>query len=180
MVHKLPPEIPLDYAAIIEPLAIVWHAIKVSKVTDWPKQSILVLGGGPIGFALLLCLRAIGATNVIVSEPTETRRRQVADFASKIVNPVTDDVEKVCKEASNDQGVDVVFDCAGVQVALDAGFKAIAYEGLYVMVAVWEAPMAVPNFEFLMKHITLKGTFVIGDGKHTRTKLKTRAKTTDR
>ena len=166
--HLLPPEIPLEYAAVIEPLAIVWHAIKVSGVPipDWTSKSVLVLGGGPIGFALLLCLKAIGVKNVLVSEPTETRRKQVADYATTIINPITDDVEQKCKDATNGQGADVVFDCAGVPVGLEAGMKAIAYEGLYVMVAVWEKPMTVPCLLFLMKHVTLKGTFIIGDGKN--------------
>ena len=164
MLHRLPSEISLEFAAVIEPLSIVWHAIKVSGIEEWSGKSVLVLVGGPIGFALLLCLRAIGVTNVIVSEPTETRRKQVADFALKVLNPISNDIEKECKAATENEGVDVVFDCAGVQVALDAGFKAIAHEGLYVMVAVWERPMVVPNLEFLRKHVTLKGTFIIGDG----------------
>lgn len=167
MLHKLPDSIPLEYAAVIEPLAIVWHAIKMSTVPlpDFRNKSILVLGGGPIGFALLLCLKAIGATNVIVSEPTETRRRQVSEFASTVLNPIKDDVEKGCKDVTNGEGVDMVFDCAGVQVGLDVGFKAIAFEGVYIMVAVWEKPMLVPCLEFLRKHVTFKGTFIIGDGK---------------
>jgi (R,R)-butanediol dehydrogenase/meso-butanediol dehydrogenase/diacetyl reductase len=168
MLHKLPPEIPLDYAAVIEPLSIVWHAIKTSGVTNWADQSVLVLGGGPIGFALLLCLRAIGASKVIVSEPTETRRQQVAEFATRVANPITEDVVGICKDLTSGEGVDVVFDCAGVQNALDAGFKAAKFEGLYLMVAVWEKPMVVPNWDLLQKHITLRGTFIIGDGKSNR------------
>lgn len=166
MLHKLPASVPLDFAAVIEPLAIVWHAIKISgiPVDDFKNKSVLVLGGGPIGYALLLLLKAIGATNVIVSEPTDTRRRQVAEFASTILNPIKDDVQKGCKDVTNGEGVDIVFDCAGVQVALDAGFEAIGMEGTYVMVAVWEKPMVVPCLEFLRKHVTFKGTFVIGDG----------------
>lgn len=166
MLHKLPDAIPLEYAAVIEPLAIVWHAIKMSTIplAEFKHKSVLVLGGGPIGYALLLCLRAIGVTNVVVSEPTERRRRQVAEFASSILDPVKDDVEKGCRDVTDGEGVDMVFDCAGVQVALDAGFKAIAHEGVYVMVAVWEKAMMVPCLEFLRKHVTFKGTFIIGDG----------------
>lgn len=56
MLHKLPPEIALDYADVIELLTIVWHAIKVSAIVEWKEQSVLVLDGGRIGFALLLCV----------------------------------------------------------------------------------------------------------------------------
>lgn len=161
---KLPPQIPLEYAAVIEPLAVVWHAIKVSGVNEWKGKSVLVIGGGPIGFALLLCLRAVGADTVIVSEPTEVRRKQVAEFVKLVVDPVKEDVEQKCKELVGVDGVEIVFDCAGVPQGLESAFKAVRYEGLYIMVAVWEKPMVVPNWQFLLKHITMKGTLIMDNG----------------
>lgn len=143
MLLKLPPEVPLEYAAIIEPLAVVWHAIKVSGVTEWKDKDILVLGGGPIGLALLLCLKAVGANKVIVSEPTETRRKQVAEFASTVLNPITDNIAQRCMELTDGTGVEILFDCAGVPAGLNAGFDALRFEGLYVMVAVWEKPVSL-------------------------------------
>lgn len=172
MVHKLPPQIKVEYAAIIEPLSIVWHGIKVSGITEWAKQSVLVLGGGPIGFALILCLRAVGTGTIIVSEPTETRRKQLVEFTSAVVNPMTEDVVAQCNQYSDGQGVDVVFDCSGVQAALDTGFRAVKSEGMYVMLAVWKAPMIVPSWELLYKHITMKGTLTIGNGKSSPARIK--------
>ena len=99
---------------------------------------MLVLGGGPIGFALLLDLKAHGATNVIVSEPAKIRREQVSEFAQAVINPINENVGDRCRELTNGVGVDIVFDCAGVPVGLEAAFDAIKYHGLYMMVAVWE------------------------------------------
>lgn len=56
--------------------------------------------------------------------------------------------------------MDVVFDCAGVPVALEAAFDAIRTEGLYVMIAVWERPLTLPCWQFLSKHITIKGVLI--------------------
>ena len=162
MLLSLPDSIPLEYAAIIEPLAVVWHGIKETGIKDWKDKSVLVIGGGPIGFALLLCLKAQGASNIIVSEPTEARRKQVAEFASAVLNPIKESVGDRCQELTGGVGVDAVFDCAGVPAGLEAGFDALRYEGFYMMVAVWEKPMVVPCIKLLMKHITLKGTFIMG------------------
>lgn len=52
--------IPIEYGAVIEPLAVVHHAVRESNIQDWSNKSVLVLGGGPIGFALLLDLKAHG------------------------------------------------------------------------------------------------------------------------
>lgn len=43
------PESMLDVAALIEPLAVARHALHRAKVSSWKGQSVLVLGGGPIG-----------------------------------------------------------------------------------------------------------------------------------
>lgn len=43
-VHAIPNSIPLDVAALVEPLSVAWHAVKVSKIK--PGESALVLGAG--------------------------------------------------------------------------------------------------------------------------------------
>lgn len=123
---------------MIEPLAVVHHAVKEAGISDWKDKSVLVLGGGPIGFAMILLLKAHGATNITVSEPATIRRQQVGEFAQHVIDPIKEDVGKRCRELTGSGGVDVVFDCAGVPSALAAGFDAIRSSGLYVMVAVWE------------------------------------------
>lgn len=138
--HQLHPlgNIPIEYAAVIEPLAVVHHAVKESGVTDWSNKTVLILGGGPIGFALGLDLRAHGATNIVVSEPAKIRREQVSEFTQTVINPINEDVGDRCRELTGGVGVDVVFDCAGVPAGLESAFDAIRYGGLYMMVAVWE------------------------------------------
>ena len=132
--YPLGPNIPLEYAAVIEPLAVVHHAVKESGVKDWKNKSVLVLGGGPIGFALLLDLKAHGATKVIVSEPALIRREQVSEVCQAVINPVNENVGEKCRELTDEIGVDVVFDCAGVPAGLTAGLDAIRFEGLYMNV----------------------------------------------
>ena len=136
--YPLGPNIPLEYAAVIEPLAVVHHAVKETGIKDWTDKTALVLGGGPIGFALLIDLKAHGATNIIISEPTVTRREQVSEYASAVVNPINEKVGDKCREITGGRGVDVVFDCAGVPAGLEAGFDALRVEGMYMNVAVWE------------------------------------------
>ncbi|KXT17341.1 hypothetical protein AC579_3841 [Pseudocercospora musae] len=163
--HKLPQGIRLEDAAVIEPLVIVNHAVKVSGIPkgSWREKEILVLGGGPIGFALLLILKAVGAEKVFVSEPTVTRREQVREFCEEVINPFEEDVAEKVKGLTEGRGAEVVFDCAGVLPALESAMDALRFEGLYVMVAVWEKPIIIPCWKFLHKHVTMKGTLIFGD-----------------
>jgi threonine dehydrogenase-like Zn-dependent dehydrogenase len=50
----LPDNIPLDIAALIEPLAVGWHAVTQSPIKGGGGENVLVLGGGPIGIAVIL------------------------------------------------------------------------------------------------------------------------------
>ncbi|CAK3858709.1 chlorophyll synthesis pathway [Lecanosticta acicola] len=159
----LPPGIPLDFAAVVEPLAVVQHAIKVSGIDHWKDKDVLVVGGGPVGFAMLLCLRAWGAEKVVVSEPAALRKQQCSGFARAVIDPMKEDVGVRCRELTGGKGIDVVFDCAGVAMALQSAIGAMRFESLYVMVAVWEGLINVPCWPFLGKHITMKGSLVYDD-----------------
>lgn len=142
MLHKLPDNVSLDYAAVIEPLAVVVHAIKETKLSHWKEKDILVIGGGPIGLALIIALRAFGAEKIIVSEPAAKRRAQVKEFVPAAYNPVTEDVVGKCREATGGKGMEIVFDCAGVPAGLEVGFESLGFEGQYMNVAVWEKPVS--------------------------------------
>jgi Zn-dependent alcohol dehydrogenase len=65
-VKKLPREVPLEIGALVEPLAVGWHAVSTSPFKE--DDSVLVLGGGPIGLAVILALLAKGCKNIIVAE----------------------------------------------------------------------------------------------------------------
>lgn len=75
---------------------------------------------------------------------------------------MSENVGRSCQDLTEGVGVDVVFDCAGVPAGLEAGFGALKYERLYMTIALWENPMVVPCWTFLVKHITMKGTLVMG------------------
>lgn len=141
----LPDEIPLDVGALVEPLAVGWHAVSQSPLT--PNSSILILGGGPIGIAIILALRARGCGKIIVSEPSARRQEFVKHFGADVVlDPTSADVVKRTQELAGGEGVDIVFDCAGVAVGLAAACKAIKVKGTVVNVAIWEkAVLFQPN-----------------------------------
>ena len=63
---KLPDDMSLEIGALVEPLAVGWHAVSTSPYKEG--DSVLVLGGGPIGLSVILALLAKGCKNVICAE----------------------------------------------------------------------------------------------------------------
>jgi (R,R)-butanediol dehydrogenase/meso-butanediol dehydrogenase/diacetyl reductase len=133
--YPLPDTVDLSLAALIEPLAVAWHAVEIFDITDWANKSVLILGGGPVGIAHIYSLRARGCKQIYVSEPTATRIAQNKRIADEVFNPLSDDVAGRCRGLTRGEGVDVVFDCAGIQKAMDAGMDALRVRGTYMQVA---------------------------------------------
>lgn len=138
-IKKLPTQMSLELGALVEPLAVGWHAVSISPFQ--PGHSALVLGGGPIGLATIQALVSKGCTNIIVSEVAKRRREFAKEFgAHHVIDPTatTTDLVAQVEELTGGIGADVGFDCAGVQGAMDTAFRAIRARGTLVNVAVWE------------------------------------------
>lgn len=131
-------------AALVEPLSVAWHAVDASPIASLKSANCLVLGGGPIGLAVVQCLIARGATKVIMSEVAEKRQQFARQFgAHHVLDPRTYDLVSMSKELCGGQdGPDIVFDCAGVPASLETACKAVKSRGTVINVAIWEK--AVP------------------------------------
>lgn len=117
------------------------HAVSAAPISG--TTTALVLGGGPIGLAVIQCLRARSVRKIIVSEVSTSRQRFAREFgAHHVLDPKTYDVVKMTRELSGAGGCDVVFDCAGVPASLEAACQAVRVQGTVVNVAIWEG--AVP------------------------------------
>lgn len=127
---------------------------------------MLVLGGGPIGLAVIQALKARGADKIIVSEVSSMRKEYALDFgAHHVLDPTKDDIVARCRELCDGQGVHVVFDAAGVPAALHQAIHAVRARGAIVNIAIWEKPVSIhPNdLVFKERKWLFVATYVKGD-----------------
>ncbi|EKG15978.1 Alcohol dehydrogenase superfamily zinc-containing [Macrophomina phaseolina MS6] len=138
-VLPLPDNVPLDIGALVEPLSVAWHATEAAKSALTKDSTVLVLGGGPIGLAVVQCLAAKKTKKIIMSEVAAQRQRFAKEFgAHHVLDPKTYDLVAVSKTLSGGDGPDVVFDCAGVPASLVTACNAVKARGTVVNVAIWE------------------------------------------
>ncbi len=140
MLYPLPDNVSLQNAALIEPLVVAHHVVKAAGV-KLEGLDVLIVGGGPIGYAMTSVLRAQSVKRILMSEPTVKRREQARDLVERVIDPRTESVGDTCRGLTSGKGVDVVFDCAGIQAGLEAALDALAYGGTFVNVAMWEKPV---------------------------------------
>ncbi len=110
LLFPLPDELSDDAGALLEPLGVAIHAVRVAHVRLG--HDVLVVGAGPIGVLVAAVARRAGAARVFVSEPLEHRRRTALRFGADAAwGP--DRVEDELMAATSGRGVDVVVEMAG-------------------------------------------------------------------
>ncbi|WP_084648751.1 2,3-butanediol dehydrogenase [Rhodococcus sp. WB1] len=149
-------DIPLDQAALIEPLAVAYHAVERSGAQ--PGSTALIAGAGPVGLLLAAVLRGTGVTT-IVSEISAARLAQAAEIADHVLHPADGPIGDRVRELTGGIGVDIGFECAGVDVVLDTVLDAVRPTGVVVNVSIWGARASVDMQKIVLKEIDLRGTF---------------------
>ncbi|KAK5958716.1 hypothetical protein OHC33_000559 [Knufia fluminis] len=159
-VHKVPDHVPLDAAALVEPLAVGWHAVRMAKPV--PEDCCLVLGAGPIGLAVIHALVAHDIKNIIVSEPSALRASQARQAgATHVLSPRDIDIATFVRENSpHNAGAHSVYECAGIPAAFQAALGSVRGRGMVINVAIYEnAILEIPNPNALNRHqITIIGS----------------------
>ncbi|ODV90927.1 hypothetical protein CANCADRAFT_24340 [Tortispora caseinolytica NRRL Y-17796] len=143
MAYKLPDHLDLRLGALMEPLAVSYHGVMNTGIG--PGQTALVLGAGPIGLCVLYGLKIRGVSKIIVSEPSEQRRKLAEDLGALTIDPAKTKVSRQVKSWNNGIGADASFDCSGVPSTLDDGLTGIRPGGTFMILALIKKPTTV-NF----------------------------------
>ena len=108
---KLPDNVSLEEAAMMEPLACGIHAVRRGRLK--PGETVVIVGAGPIGLMVLQAARAFGAANRIVLD-IETHRLEMAQElgATQVINPELEDPRQTVNRVQ-EGGADVVIEAAG-------------------------------------------------------------------
>ena len=153
--HVLPEHVDLRLGALVEPMAVAWHAVARSGVEAG--GTALIAGAGPIGIGLWFALKARGVENVLVSEPSADRRATIAALGATVIDPVNEDLAAAVLSLSAGDGVDVAFDAAGAGPAITSAIAGLVPGGRVIVVAIHERPM-----EFLPTQLVMAETEIAG------------------
>jgi len=146
--------------ALIEPLAVAWHAVKRS-VKDGA-TSALVMGAGPIGLCVVQALKAHGISTIIAVD-TNSSRESVAiqAGANHFVNPIEQDVAEAARRiCGTTGGVQIAYDTAGKQVTLDQCVASLCVGGILVNIAIWGGSANIMPNDFALGEKIYMGSAV--------------------
>jgi len=131
LAHPLPDTIPDAETALLEPLGVALHALRLGHVREGTSAG--VFGSGPIGLLLVQALAAYGADTVLATDPLAHRRAAAeAAGASHAVAP--EGLAGVPPPGG--LGVEVAFEAAGTDEAVADAIAAVRPGGRVVLVGI--------------------------------------------
>jgi (R,R)-butanediol dehydrogenase/meso-butanediol dehydrogenase/diacetyl reductase len=141
--HKIPDELSLKRAALVEPTTCVLRAIDLVQI-ELGKTAVLS-GAGGIGMLLLRAIKRAGAARITVLEPVEEKWPLIRELgADYIINPLTQDAVKECAAITGGNGFDYVFEASGVASATPVCLDLAGYGGKIVYFAVYPEDYELP------------------------------------
>ncbi len=150
----LPGAMPLEYGALVEPLAVGYHAAGRGGCSA--ADAVLVVGGGPIGQACVLAARRLGATRVAVTEPNEHRRVLAGSLGAAAVDPGTD---PGAVAAALGGPASLVLDAVGSTASIEDAVRFSAFGARIVLVGMNAPRIDLPAYAVSTEERTLVGSF---------------------
>ena len=109
-------------AALTEPTACVLNSLESCRFRAG--VSVAVLGAGPMGLLHVLLARALGAAEIVVSEPVDVRRAAAEEIgATRVCGGGLDQLRATVDEATDGNGCDIVIVSVGLNGLTEAALS---------------------------------------------------------
>lgn len=154
IVFLLPARLPLDEAALVEPLAVAVHDVRRSSLAAGEK--VVVIGGGPVGQLIALVARA-GGGEVLLVEPDAGRRRFAAEMGTEAADPAGEDLKGRVEAWTGGDGADLAFEVSATHAGTRLMTDVLATRGRGVVVGIQAQPAPVDVFRVFWRELTILG-----------------------
>jgi threonine dehydrogenase-like Zn-dependent dehydrogenase len=164
-VFPVPDALPLDLAALTEPLDVGIHAVEQSEAV--PGDTVAVFGCGPIGLAAIASLRDRGVERVVGVDLSPSRRElAVALGAEAALDPAVDDVwrelSRLHGTSTSMWGVapatDVYVEASGAARVVTEFVERARRNARMSVVAVHYEPVTTSLLLLMAKQLTVRGS----------------------
>jgi (R,R)-butanediol dehydrogenase/meso-butanediol dehydrogenase/diacetyl reductase len=149
----MPASISLDDGAIIEPLAVALHGVRLSGLKKGDR--VLVLGAGPIGLSVAFWARRMGAQKVVVQDIVAYQKeRALSVGATDFVSDTETAVEAGIRALG--QPADITFECVGLPGVISQAVNMTRVKGTVLVLGLCTQPDTLVPFHALSKELRLQ------------------------
>jgi len=138
---------PLEWGALVEPLAVGDHGVRLLGPDP---GAVVVVGGGPIGLGAALAARRHGATRVVVAEPMAHRREVLEALRLETVDPTAGEAPGRFAAA---------VECVAAPATLRSALELVEPGGTVVLVGMGAPELPLPVASVVVGERALRGSF---------------------
>ena len=155
-VVALSPETPIVYGALIEPLAVAFHAVRRARISAG--QKVLVIGGGPIGQSVILAAIQEGAAHVLVSEMDPERRALCERLGATSIDPVSAPADEQVRAAFGSLA-DTTVDAVGIKPTIATALTSTKFGGVVSLVGMGSPELVFDAYRVSTEEREIVGSF---------------------
>ena len=153
LVVKLPDQIDDQSGALVEPLAVGLHSVKMAGSVS--EKNILIIGAGPIGLTCAIWCKFFGARHIVISERSPARVAMARQFGfDHFVDP-DQDVGTAFREITNGEP-EVQFECVGAVGLMQECVARAPKRGLIMGIGVCDNPDTIVPLIAFVKELRIQ------------------------
>jgi erythritol/L-threitol dehydrogenase len=142
IVHKIPAELSLEDAAIIEPLSCAIHAVNRGDIQL--DDVVVIAGAGPIGLMMVQVAKLKTPRKLVVIDLVPQRLELSTRYgADVVINPRNEDAPAIVRGLTGGYGCDVYIEASGSPSGVTQGLNMIRKLGRYVEFSVFGSDTTV-------------------------------------
>ena len=156
-VLPLPLGMSLRTGALTEPVGC---AVRIGELAgDVRGEDCLIIGAGPIGLLAMQVLFLNGAKRVFITDLSAERLAMAGDLGGITIDPKSEDVVDVVRDATDGRGVSVSVDAVGLAITRRQCVDATRATGIFILSGLHEEAGEMPAADIIRKEIVVRGSF---------------------
>ena len=158
-VYLIPKDLPFEVGAMCEPVGCCLHGIDLARIHTG--DTVMVIGGGPIGLIMMQLAAIAGAVNIILLEPVAEKRALASQLgANLVIDPTTEDVPAVLAQHGIGN-IHVVIECVGRKETMMNAIEYAGRGGTALLFGLTPPDCEIPFMPFVafQKELTVTASF---------------------
>jgi L-iditol 2-dehydrogenase len=157
IVYRLPEQLPLDHAALIEAVSVAVHAVGLTPIG--PFGYAAVIGSGIIGLLIVQVLRHAGCRRIIVVDVEDSRLDLAKSFgATDVFNASFTDAAAAILDLCSGRGVDASWEAVGATATVQTAVNCVRKGGYVTLVGNVSPSIELPLQSVVTRELTLHGS----------------------
>lgn len=142
VISKVPEDMPLEKALLIEPYGCAKHAVDRAQIRN--EDIVVISGSGTLGLGMITYARMQNPAKLIVLDMIDKRLEKAREFGADLVmNPGKEDVVAKVLELTDGYGCDIYIEATGHPSSVVQGLRMIRKLGRMVEFSVFGEPTTV-------------------------------------